>query len=140
MEERRRFRLEVLTPEKPFFVGEVVSLTIPVSDGMIGIEALREPLAAAVKDGKAAYTLPDGRRREFSVSRGIVDVKKTAVKMLCEYAAYPEDIDADLEAELLREAEAEIRAKKSAADLAFSKLIIGKALNNLRIKKNSTGI
>ena len=58
MEERRRFRLEVLTPEKPFFVGEVVSLTIPVSDGMIGIEALREPLAAAVKDGKlAAYTL-----------------------------------------------------------------------------------
>jgi F-type H+-transporting ATPase subunit epsilon len=136
---KRSFRLEILTPEKPFFIGDAVSLTVPVSDGMIGIEALREPLAAAVRDGKASFTLPDGERREFSVSRGMLDVKKTGVKILCEYASFPEDIDADRERELLREAEAQLRAKKSAADLAFSKLMIGRALNNLRIKKGTGG-
>ena len=136
---KRSFRLEILTPEKPFFIGDAVSLTVPVSDGMIGIEALREPLAAAVRDGKASFTLPDGERREFSVSRGMLGVKKTGVKILCEYASFPEDIDADRERELLREAEAQLRAKKSAADLAFSKLMIGRALNNLRIKKGTGG-
>ena len=134
---KRSFRLEILTPEKPFFTGDVISLSLPVSDGMIGIEALREPLAAAIRDGKAAFTLPDGTRREFSVSRGFVDVKQKMVRMLCEYASFPEDIDDELERELLRDAESRMRAKRSAADLAFSQLLIGRALNNLRIKKNS---
>jgi len=69
----------------------------------------------------------------------MIDVSGDSVKILCEFAAAPEDIDAEQEAELLREAEAELRSKTSAADLAVSRLTIGRALNNLRIKKNSSG-
>ena len=68
------FTLEILTPEKPFFTGECVSMTMPASDGMIGIMANHTPLTAAVTDGMITFTSADGEVRMCAVSRGMVNV------------------------------------------------------------------
>ena len=43
----KTFHLEILSPERSFYRGACVSLIVPISDGMIGIQAGRAPLTAA---------------------------------------------------------------------------------------------
>ena len=89
----RSFPLAILSPERAFFVGDCVSLVIPISDGMLGIMAGHTPLTAAIRDGEVAYTLPDGRREICAVTRGLVSVSAAGVRLLCESALAPDEID-----------------------------------------------
>ena len=68
------FQLEILTPERVFYRGECVSLIVPISDGMLGIMANREPITASLVNGEAYYTKPDGEKILFSIAGGMVDV------------------------------------------------------------------
>ena len=47
----RTFHLEIVTPDKQFFVGEADALILPALDGSLGVEAGHEPIATAVIPG-----------------------------------------------------------------------------------------
>ena len=64
------FYLEILTPERVFYKGECRSLIVPITDGMLGVQAHRAPVTASITSGEAYYTRPDGEQILFSVSRG----------------------------------------------------------------------
>ena len=89
----KTFQLEILTPERVFYRGECISLIVPITDGMLGIMANREPITASLTNGEAYYTKPDGEKILFSLSGGMIDVGNNAAKVLCEYALLPEEID-----------------------------------------------
>lgn len=131
------FYLEILTPERALYRGECVSLVVPVADGMLGIMANRLPLTAAVTEGEASYTLPDGTRVFCAVSPGMVDVSRGRVQLLCDTVLYPDEID---EAEERRRAEAErlrLREKQAHRDYVLSQLAFARAVNNLRVKQHN---
>ena len=129
------FFLDILTPEKPFFEGECVSLVIPTTDGMMGILANHSPLTAAVHDGKIVFTLPDGTVRVCAVTRGMVDVAARNVRVLCESAIDPADIDVEKERLAMQEAELELRKKQSYEEYMASQLAFAKAINRLKVKQ-----
>ena len=131
------FRLEILTPEKPFFEGNCVSLVMPTSDGMIGILAKHSPLVAAIHDGKIVFTHPDGSVRVCAVTRGMVRVSSSGVRVLCESAIAPEDIDVEKERLAMQEAELELRKKQSYEEYMASQLAFAKAINRLKVKQYS---
>lgn len=131
----KSFHLEILTPERTFYSGECLSLMIPITDGMLGIMANREPITASIVCGAAYYTKPDGERILFSVSGGMIDVKDNTVKMLCDSALLPEEIDEEnerMEAELAR---SELAKKQSRRDYMLSQLLLSNAINNLKVKR-----
>ena len=70
-----------------------MSLVIPTTEGMYGIQAMHENLVAAVTIGVVKYTLPDGTRCHAAVSNGIVKVENNEVLILVESAEDPDDID-----------------------------------------------
>lgn len=82
----KTFNLEILTPEGVFYCGESTSLTVPITDGMLGIMANRSPITASLTTGKAHYVKPNGEKTEFLLSGGMVDAENNTVKVLCEYA------------------------------------------------------
>ncbi|MBP5657825.1 MAG: ATP synthase F1 subunit epsilon [Clostridia bacterium] len=131
------FTLEILTPEKPFFTGECVSMTMPASDGMIGIMAGHTPLTAAVTDGMITFTSADGEVRMCAVSRGMVNVGARRVRVLCESAVSPDEIDVEAERLKMQEAEIEMRKRKSYEDYMVSQLAFAKAFNRLKVKQYS---
>src|SRR5699024_11702212 len=51
----KTFMLEIITPEKQFFTGEVESLIIPAVDGSYGVQAGHEPIVTAIEPGEARY-------------------------------------------------------------------------------------
>ena len=131
------FKLEILTPEKPFYSGECVSLTLPASDGMIGIMANHTPLTAAVTDGRITFKLPDGSVRICAVTRGMVNVSAQGVRVLCESAVSPDEIDEEAERLRMQEAEIEMRKRKSYEDYMVSQLAFARAFNRLKVKQYS---
>lgn len=133
----KSFHLEILTPEKAFYSGECVSLTIPISDGMLGIMAGHTPLTAAIHNGCVTYTLPDGTKTECAVSRGMVHVSESGVRLLCDYAVLPENIDEETERLNMEEAMIAMKEKQSHAEFVTTQLTLAKAFNNLKIKEKS---
>lgn len=134
----KSFNLKILTPERAFYVGECVSLIVPISDGMLGIMAYREPVTASVTYGEASYTTPEGEKVMFSVSGGMLDVVDNNVTLLCDYALRPEEIDEEKERRAEQEALSELRKKQSEKDYQLSKIMLKNAINNLKIKQKHT--
>lgn len=131
------FYLEVLSPDRIFYRGECVSLTVPVTDGMIGVMAHRAPIMAALVPGEASFTLPDGTKTVFSVSVGMLDVLDNNVKVLSENILLPDEINEDEELEEERIARMEMQRKQSLKEARMSELMLTQAVNNLRIKKKT---
>lgn len=131
----KRFSLEILTPERVFYRGECTSLIVPITDGMLGVMANREPITASLTNGEAYYTKPDGEKILFSLSGGMIDVENNTVKVLCEYALLPEEIDEERERREAENARSELRKEQSRRDYKLSQIMLSNAINNLKVKQ-----
>ena len=131
------FSLEILTPEKMFFRGGCLSIVFPTTDGMMGVMANHSPLIAAVGNGMITFTAEDGSTTICAVSRGMISVGANRVRVLCESAVYPDEIDEKAELLLMQEAEVEMRKRQSYEDYVASQLAFAKAFNRLKVKHYS---
>ena len=66
------FKLHIYAVDKALYDGDCVSLTVPITDGQIGVMANHVPLAAAVVPGRITYRLPDGTKAEADCGAGIL--------------------------------------------------------------------
>ncbi len=129
------FRLEILTPERVFYRGECLSLVIPITDGMLGVQAHRAPITASVVSGEAQYTPPDGKAVFFSLGGGMFNMQDNVAHLLCEYALLPEEIDEEREQREAERARSELDQQQSRRDYLLSKLMLSHAVNNLKVKQ-----
>lgn len=132
------FRLEILTPERAFYRGDCLSLIVPITDGMLGVMANREPITASLTNGEAYYTKPDGEKILFSISGGMIDVQDNTVTVLCEYALLPDEIDEERERREAEHARLEMKKEQSRRDYRLSQLMLSNAVNNLRVKQKQS--
>ena len=132
------FYLEILTPERVFYKGDCISLMVPITDGILGIMANREPVTASLTGGEASFTDPSMKKTLFSISGGMIDVQDNRVTLLCDYALLPEEINTEKEEEQAYLARKALSEKQSRRDYLVSKLILNNAINNLRVKEKHT--
>lgn len=133
------FQVHILAADQTFYEGPCVSLTIPASDGELGILAHHSPMIAAVKPGTLRYQLPGEEPRLAAISPGIVKVEKDDVLVLVDSAERPEDIDvvrAQREADEAREA---LLQKRSRQEHQIAQATLARALNRLRVKNMGIG-
>jgi F-type H+-transporting ATPase subunit epsilon len=75
--------LEILTPEKKVFEGEVTSATFPGSDGSFQVLDHHAPLISLLKEGKVEYKSKDGVQN-LAITGGVVEVLKNKVILLAD--------------------------------------------------------
>jgi F-type H+-transporting ATPase subunit epsilon len=75
--------LEILTPEKKIFEGEVISATFPGADGSFQVLDDHAPLVSLLKDGKVVYKSSESAQ-EISITGGVVEVLKNKVILLAD--------------------------------------------------------
>lgn len=134
------FHLEILSPERIFYTGDCQSLTLPISDGMIGIMAHHSPLTAAIPDGEITFTDSNGKMVVCAVTHGMADVADNCVTVLCESALYPHEIDEESERKAAQEAMLEMKSKQGKKDYILWQLSLNKAVNRLKVKKKNQNI
>jgi F-type H+-transporting ATPase subunit epsilon len=77
-------KLEIITPDKKLYEGEVKSAVFPGSEGSFGVLDGHAPMIATLKPGKMQLTETSNNRVEFSVNGGVVEVLKNKVIVLSE--------------------------------------------------------
>ena len=68
----------------------------------------------------------------------MIDVENNTVKLLCEYALLPEEIDAEKARRQAEDARAELAKKQSRLDYLLSQRVLMNAVNNLKVKEKKS--
>jgi F-type H+-transporting ATPase subunit epsilon len=78
--------LEILTPDKKIFEGEVRSVTVPGTMGSFEILNNHAPIISTLDDGKLTVRTA-GKEEVFMVKGGVVEVLNNNVMVLAEAAS-----------------------------------------------------
>jgi F-type H+-transporting ATPase subunit epsilon len=75
--------LEILTPEKKVFEGDVSIITFPGADGSFQVLDHHAPLISLLKDGVMEYKSKDSLQ-SLAITGGVVEVLKNKVIVLAD--------------------------------------------------------
>lgn len=75
--------LEIITPDKTVYSGEVTAVQFPGSEGSFGILNNHSPLISTLKKGKIKVTTGSSNQ-EFDVKGGVVEVLNNKITVLAE--------------------------------------------------------
>ncbi|HTA62034.1 MAG TPA: ATP synthase F1 subunit epsilon [Bacteroidia bacterium] len=75
--------LEIITPDKKLFEGEAKSLTVPGSEGSLGVLNNHAPMIASLKKGKVKV-ITASETKNFDIKGGVIEVLKNKVVVLAE--------------------------------------------------------
>jgi len=130
----KTFWLEIITPEKIAFSGEVEMVAVPSVEGTLGILADHAPLFAKLTEGELKI-LKEGREDFFSLGAGFLEVTPKKVTILVTKALNADEID---EKKLLEaKAAAEEALKQGAKDeaLVSAQALLRSTLIDLKVKR-----
>jgi F-type H+-transporting ATPase subunit epsilon len=84
--------LEIVTPEKMAFSGNVEEVTIPGTEGEFGVLRGHASLLSSIETGDLSF-VRDGKRTHYAVSTGYAEVTSGRVTVLVETAERSDMID-----------------------------------------------
>lgn len=78
--------LEIITPEKKIFEGDVTIATFPGADGSFQVMNDHAPLVSLLKDGPVIYKSKESTQ-QVTITGGVVEVLKNKVIVLADGVA-----------------------------------------------------
>jgi F-type H+-transporting ATPase subunit epsilon len=130
-------QLDIVTPEKRVFSQEVDSVTLPGSEGELGILPQHIPLVTALKPGELVYAKA-GKSEHFAVGSGFAEVTGQRVSVLTDMAMGEADIDEKAVEDALKRAQERLDNVKhdpGSEDFAAMQAIIQKSMAQLHVKR-----
>ena len=76
--------LEIITPDKKLFSGEVSAVKLPGTDGSFGVLNNHAPIIASLKKGTVKVTDSANAVQNFEIKGGVVEVLKNKMIVLAE--------------------------------------------------------
>ncbi len=132
----KAFKLEIVTPRKVVYNGDVVSFSAPGTMGGFQVLFNHAPLLSEIGVGEVKIQDPQGNDLRYATSGGFVDVKQNHVVLLAETAEHSTEIDkARAEASKDR-AQKRIAEHKEECDVARAQASLSRALNRLKVARN----
>jgi len=75
--------LEIITPDRKVYQGEVSEASFPGADGSFQILKDHAPLVSALAKGQLSFTA-SGKKAEMTIDGGVVEVKDNRIVVLAE--------------------------------------------------------
>jgi F-type H+-transporting ATPase subunit epsilon len=125
--------LEIVTPERLAYSGEVDAVVLPGSEGELGVLPHHAPLVSTLGVGELRYR-KGGEEESFAIVGGFVQVRPDRVVVMAETADMASEIDLEKAQEAKREAERTIETgSHDGADLAVARAELQQALLRIRV-------
>ncbi len=77
-------KLEIVTPDKHVFSGEVISVNVPGTEGAFGVLKDHAPIIATLKKGVIVVIDENKKELAFDIGGGVVEVLKNHIIVLAE--------------------------------------------------------
>src|SRR5438045_9630675 len=85
-------KLEIVTPEEKIYSEDVDMVTLPGSEGELGVYPKHVPLLTTLKPGELRV-LRNGRESALAIGEGFVEIKEDGVSVLTDMALESEKVD-----------------------------------------------
>jgi F-type H+-transporting ATPase subunit epsilon len=131
-------KLEIVTPETKIYSEDVDMVTLPGSEGELGVYPRHVPLLTAMKPGELRV-IKDGRETSMAVGEGFIEIKADSVSVLTDMALEAEKIDIAAAEAAVERAKAAMKEDQSAAGVAAIQASLQKALAQLHVKRRRHG-
>ena len=131
---KNHIKLTILTPEKEFYSGEILSLNTENYEGGFGILANHIPIITPLKPTVTTFTEVSGKELKAFTSTGILRMQNGEIEMLCSACEWPESIDMERARQAKERAE-KILQDKDGVDFKRAESALLRSL--MRIKSNS---
>ena len=129
--------LDIVTPEKKFFSGEVDNVYLPGTEGELGILPGHVPLVTGIEPGELRYAV-NGQVEELAIGAGFLEVSQEKVTVLTDLAVTDTEIDEAKVEEAMQRAEeslSKIDQSANAEEVAALQGEIAKSMAQLKLKR-----
>ncbi len=130
------FKLEVLTPERQFFDGDVEVLSITTTDGSYSFLASHAPIIMPIAVGSIKIKTPDKTIEAFA-SEGFLEVRHEGVMVFVQACERPDEIDSARADFAQHRAEERLRQQQSMKEYQQSKMALARAMARLQVTKKN---
>jgi len=125
--------LEIVTPERLAYSGEVDAVTVPGSEGELGILPHHAPLVSTLGVGELRIR-KGGEVEFFAIAGGFLQVRPDKVVVMAETADMASEIDLEKAEAARREAEKALESGyHEGADLSAARAALQQALLRIRV-------
>ncbi len=104
---------ELVSPSRLLFSGDVASVTIPGTEGEMGIYPGHAPVLATLKPGVVTVYKEGGGTDRIFVKGGMAEVNPTGLTLLAEVAIPVAELNAETLAAQIKDAEEDVAGAKS---------------------------
>jgi len=127
-------KLEIVTPEKTAYSEDVEMVTLPGSEGELGVYPNHVPLLTTINPGELRV-LKGGKETFLAIGEGFVEITGTTVSVLTDMALDVTAIDEAAAEEAVARARAAMKEDLGAEEVASVQASLQKSLAQLHVKR-----
>ncbi|MBQ9075623.1 MAG: ATP synthase F1 subunit epsilon [Mogibacterium sp.] len=131
----KTFKLQIMASDHMVFDGDAQSVSLPTTEGSVGILADHSNVIMAVIPGMLEYTA-EGAKQQVVVSSGLLKVENGEVMILVDAAERPEDIDEARARRAEEKARQDLKRANSNRDHAMVEAELSRALSRIKASKS----
>ncbi|MCI8949961.1 MAG: ATP synthase F1 subunit epsilon [Lachnospiraceae bacterium] len=128
------FKLQIITPDRKFYQGDVEMVELTTTEGQIGVYARHIPLTAVVAPGILKIH-ENAEVKAAALMSGFIQVMPEQVTIMAEIVEWPEEIDENRAKEAKIRAERRIQSHDAEMDVARAELALKRALVRLEARQ-----
>lgn len=127
-----KYLLEIVTPDKNFFEGDVEMTIVRTTEGDIGILKDHEPVVAPVSVGAVRIKI-DGEFKEAACAGGFLTVDADKTIIITDAAEWAGEIDVDRAKQSADRAAKRLEEGYDELDILRAKVSMERAMNRIRL-------
>jgi F-type H+-transporting ATPase subunit epsilon len=128
--------IEVVTPSKTAYSGNIKSVTVPGTLGNFQVLHNHAPIMSSLEIGIVKIVDPEGKILEYCTSGGTIEVLNNKITVLAESFESPDEIDTRRAEESEKRARERLaRKSQTEFDLDRAEFALHRSLNRLKFKK-----
>lgn len=127
------FFLEIISPERKVYSGEVEKITVPAITGQLTILSKHIPLFTPLDFGEVKIVDVKNKIHYLSISKGMVEVAKNKVILIIEDASFASEIVEKKVLAAKKKAEEILKTKPKEKDLLTATQALRRSLIDLKI-------
>ena len=132
MANEQLFDVEIISPERIFYKGQVSFLELTTSEGEVGIYKNHIPMTNVVVPGIVTLHEADGVK-EAAVHSGFMVILQDSVKIMAEVAEWPNEIDEERANEAKNRAEKRLSEGGDGIDVVRAEAALKRSLTRLNL-------
>jgi F-type H+-transporting ATPase subunit epsilon len=125
--------LEIITPSKIAFKGDIESITVPGTEGSFQVLKNHAPLMSTFEVGEVKVVLPDNNSKYYATGGGTVEVLDNKVLLLADSLEEVSEIDIGRAQNAKERAENRLAHKTDTTDVERAENALMRAVNRLRL-------